>query len=163
MLQMQGARVLVRDRLEFPRLVAGVTIPCFSCGDLFERKRLSGHYCPECRKTRRRKRSAEIKAESRRTAREVTKQVEQISSDDEPNGYSTLIIRVESQAEGEYRQQMGMVKDLMPPGSASAYGAEDGRSTYDTELADALDSLSARAEFHRWWLDNPHWNIKLYG
>lgn len=148
--------------MEFPGVVAGVTIPCFACDQPFERKRISGHYCPDCRDEKRKTRSAEIKAKSRATAKEITKQLEHLSSEDKPSGYSTLIVHVEATAEGEYRQQMGMVRDLMPSGSSSAYGAEDGRSTYDSDLADALDCLSARAEFHRWWLDNPHWNIKLY-
>lgn len=137
-------------------------VPCLTCDELYERKRISGHYCPDCRLTRRQKRSAEIKAEKRREVKEAAKQLNHLPAENQPDSYSTLIISVATAAEEEYRRQMGMVRDLMPAGSSSPYGAEDGRSTYDTSLADALDSLSARAEYHRWWLDNPHWNVNLY-
>ena len=45
------------------------------------------------------------------------------------------------------------------PGTKTASGADEGRSTYYADLAAELDELSAEAANHPWWTDNPAENV----
>jgi hypothetical protein len=134
----------------------GVTVPCFLCGEPFNRQRISGHYCRACRESVRKRKDA---ANKRRKRDELKEALPKVVKEIRPE----LFVLVNKLAEQEARKKVGLVPDRMPEGSSSSYGSDDGRSTYDKELSEDLDRLSWYSACHRWWIDNPHWNIGLYG
>lgn len=135
---------------------------CFKCAALFECSRSSTALCAYCqqdlrnvrRNAWRQQRAMEVQnllnnvlpnlpAELHQRARKLAPQV--------LNGRN----EIDTASEAELKDNGGtFVRDLQPAGTKSAYGADEGRSTYDKDLAGKLDNLSEDAANHEWWAAN---------
>lgn len=141
-------------------------IPCYTCGTRYERKRISGHYCEACRAERKRQNDIETASRLRQIRRDAELEwfsMAPATDDEDEVDYATqsLFVQLDSAAEAVWRQERGVIRDMMPDGTSSFYGSEDGLSTEDEWLGERLDVLAALSECHPWWADNPHWNIGL--
>lgn len=134
---------------------SGSLVPCLLCTQPYTRKQVNGHYCKPCQKEVRKRRNA---LNMRKVREELREALPRVVSEPGPGVFQKL----DKAAEQEARDTRGLLPDRMPAGSQTPYGSDDGRSTYEKDLSEDLDRLSWYAACHRWWLDNPHWNVGLY-
>ncbi len=127
------------------------TIPCLRCETPFERKRRGPvvHYCRPCRVERKR----EYDRAYRRQQDQVIEDL-QARLPDEMTVHLDELRGVLGLCEAE---TLPLAHDRMPAGSKSPVGSDEGRSTYFTDLAGELDTLSREAASHPWWSTEPHW------
>ena len=127
-------------------------IPCYECGKTFTQHRRSpSHYCKPCRVLRHRESTKNRYHQVRHQAEEIVSRLpEEVSVSYEV--YAIALSMVDGAA---------MTRDRQPTGTKSPRGADDGRSTFFTDLAGELDRKCAEAAEHAWWNENPHWAIDL--
>jgi hypothetical protein len=150
------------------------TIPCLRCETLFERKRRGpvAHHCQTCRSALSRERARARYAARRAAVEEAVNRLPyEVSVSAREWVYESATLAGD---------KLPTQNDRMPPGSKTALGSEDGRSTYFTDLAETLDSLANASARHTcketdgkhahhtqddcggcFWDAKPHWCVDL--
>lgn len=66
-----------------------------------------------------------------------------------------------TEMEAEIPERDGMVADVMPTGSFTPRGSDDGTTTSWADVQATLDERANRAASHPWFAANPHWAYGL--
>ena len=126
------------------------TVPCLRCKAPYERKQRGRHttFCPVCR-------AGNKLAADRQRAQRVYDAGQRIL--DLAASLWPELDDAQRWRAAEYFRDLGLVPDRMPPGSTTAAGPDEGRTTSYADLDEELTRRSRAAAEHPWFEEHPHW------
>lgn len=140
-----------------------MTTPCLRCGQDFARKPGRGRpaqYCGPCRPLR----TAQVKADQYRTAREEVLALHEIAErlrpQLTPSEWLTLVDYLAG-LDTSPGDGFPLVPDRMPSGYLTDAGPDVGVSTGYADLRTELAERRRVALADPWWADNPHWTADI--